>query len=77
MCKFCENIQKDVPNWNFEYNEETNSLPIGDAIDLLSIHGYTALAFTNSADEYEFGHIKVNYCPMCGRDLRSVQHDKD
>ena len=77
MCKFCENIKKDVPNWDFGYNEETDSFPSGDAIDLLSVHGYIALVFTNSADEYEYGHEKVNYCPICGRDLRSEENERN
>ena len=77
MCEFCENIAKDVPNWNFRYNNETDICPSGDAIDLLNVNGYIALVFTNSADEYEYGHAKVNYCPICGRDLRSEENEQN
>ena len=69
MCDFCKNIKSDFPKWDFSYDEENDILPSGEAIELLFIHGYFALVFTNSADEYEYSHIRVDFCPICGRKL--------
>ena len=73
MCEYCKDITNDLPNWNFDYCEETNTIPSGVAISLIKIHGYNALVFTNSAEEYEPGHMKINYCPMCSRELKGEE----
>ena len=67
MCKFCENIGIGIPKWDF-CNEKSPNYS-GVAIDIRNITNNTSLVFTNSADEYGFGYIKINYCPMCGRKL--------
>ena len=67
MCEFCENIGIGIPKWDF-CNEKSQNYS-GVAIDIRNITNNMSLVFTNSADEYGFGYIKINYCPMCGRKL--------
>ena len=67
MCDFCENIGIGIPKWDF-CNEKYQNYS-GVAIDIRNITNNMSLVFTNSAGEYGFGYIKINYCPMCGRKL--------
>ena len=67
MCDFCENIGIFIPKWDL-CNEKTQNYS-GVDIDIRYITNNMRLAFTNSDDEYGFGYIKINYCPICGRKL--------
>lgn len=67
MCEFCENIGIGIPKWDF-CNEKSPNYS-GVAIEIRNITNNPSLVFTNSADEYGSGYIKINYCPICGRKL--------
>lgn len=78
MCKFCEN----------EYNYETlgsMSISIGlfgnlviDA-DLNVDNNSIMLCASREIDGVcnNSVDVKINYCPICGRDLRSEENDKN
>ncbi|MGL6184819.1 MAG: hypothetical protein ACRC1T_05510 [Clostridium chrysemydis] len=55
MCKYCEGDK-----WIYEDN--SLSIGVSKGKDLLEVH-------TDTDDYYEI--IKVNYCPMCGKKLKS------
>jgi hypothetical protein len=61
MCKFCENIRND------DKNEELES-------PCLAIHEKQITVYFNGLDK-EF--YRINFCPICGRDLRSGINDKN
>lgn len=66
MCDFCKNIYKtDV------YVSEVSDYISKDSDGKYWIHA-------NTGDKYYQGMLfDINYCPMCGKDLRSVQNGKD
>ena len=68
MCEFCKNIGIGMPKWDFCNEKSLNYSVI--AIEIRNITNNLGLVFTNSADEYGSGYIKINYCPMCGKKLR-------
>lgn len=72
MCEFCKNIGIGIPNYTF-YDEElpTHKNFSGEFIELRKIANKIALVFSNSADEYGYGALDVNNCPMCGRKLEN------
>lgn len=67
MCKFCENIGIGLPNWDFLPDDDFESAPNGIAIEIRKIFRYSALVFTNSADEYGAGVLYIEFCPICGK----------
>lgn len=71
MCEFCENIQ------TVDFSEETyETLSSGISIDKETGKYCVATDFRS----YEYGIIDIlyiNYCPICGRDLRSDINDKN
>lgn len=67
MCEFCKKIEIGIPKWDF-CNEKSPNYS-GIAIEIRNITNNPSLVFTNSADEYGSGYIKINYCPICGRKL--------
>lgn len=70
MCEFCKNIGIGVPNYTFGDEEvDTYKNSNGEFIELRKIAGKNCLVFSNSADEYGYGSLNVNNCPMCGRKL--------
>lgn len=70
MCEFCENVGIGVPNYTFGDDElSTYKNSSGEFIELRKIVDKIALVFSNSADEYGYGALNVNFCPMCGRKL--------
>lgn len=71
MCEFCENIGIGIPNWDF--SDETKPTFYGNAIEIRRIMENNALVYTNSADEYGYGALNINYCPICGRKLSEVE----
>lgn len=73
MCEFCENIGVGIPNLNFADSTARNWIKSGEYIGIREIINRKALVFTNSANEYGYGALDINYCPICGRDLRSAE----
>lgn len=74
-CCFCKNIKMGMPNWTFGDEElPTFKNADGIAIEIRQILENNSLVFTNSADEYGCGYININYCPICGRDLKVVEN---
>lgn len=55
MCEFCENIRND------DKNEELES-------PCLAIHEKQITVYFNGLDQLFYN---INFCPICGRDLRS------
>ena len=71
MCEFCENIQ--IVDFS---KETTETLSNGISIDEETGEYCIATDFRS----YEYGVfdiLEVNYCPICGRDLRSEEDDKN
>lgn len=69
-CDFCENIGIGIPDWTFGDDE----LPTfkgynGHATEIRIIANKPSLVFTNSANEYGFGYINIDYCPICGKKI--------
>lgn len=74
MCEFCENIGIGIPNYQFADDEEPDyKNSSGEFIELRNIAGKYALVFSNSADEYGYGALYVNNCPICGRKLTETE----
>lgn len=71
MCEFCENIGIGIPNWDFL--DETKPTYSGEAIEIRRVINNNALVYTNSADEYGYGALNINFCPICGRKLSEVE----
>lgn len=69
MCEFCKNIGIGIPDWDFLPEEDSDIVPSGDKIEIRKIMNHNALVFTNSANEYGAGVVKINFCPICGRKL--------
>lgn len=76
MCKFCEGNERI----SGEYHGQgilpartmiTSLFGFGDSVYGIRYDTDTnLLGFDNSEGEYAEGFVKINYCPMCGRDLR-------
>lgn len=66
MCEFCENMEENVVNMDLV--DENNNLV------LLLEEGEPVVGVV-APDSYmniiTWTSTKINYCPMCGRDLRS------
>ena len=75
MCEFCKDIGIGLPDWNFLPEDDEEIIQRGIEIEIRKIIDKTALVFTNSADAYGAGAININYCPMCGRELRSEENE--
>lgn len=56
MCDFCIGKYKKIEN--------------GFCGDEIYLDENDILCFDNSGHEYPTGRININYCPMCGRDLK-------
>lgn len=81
MCEFCEKIK------NEEYVNLANSINdlgiLGDMQVGIMVWNNLDGTFTMNTsttgpfDRVEEAEININYCPMCGRDLRSGIDDKN
>lgn len=81
MCKFCEGNERISE----EYHEEgllpmrtmiTGLFGFGDSKNGIRYDSENnLLGFDNSEGEYAECFVKINYCPMCGRDLRKGNTD--
>lgn len=78
MCEFCDNQeQKLIPEEDLGFIKEM--LADGNETSAYcSVYlENDELYFDSSCNEYPHSKVKINFCPICGRDLRSVQNDKD
>lgn len=76
MCEFCENVGIGMPNYTFGDDEvPTYKNSSGEFIELRKIADKFSLVFSNSADEYEYSVLNVNFCPMCGRKLKEEENE--
>lgn len=66
MCKFCENIEIGLPDWNFLPEDDAEIVPNGIKIEIRKVIDKTALVFTNSANEYGSGALNINYFSIYG-----------
>lgn len=74
MCEYCKNIGIGIPNYTFCDEElPTHKNFSGEFIELRKIVDKIALVFSNSAEEYGYGALNVNYCPICGRKLTETE----
>ncbi len=72
MCWFCNNKeQKLIPNEDLRFIKEM--LADGNETDsYCSIFlRNNELYFDSSCKEYPYSKVEINFCPICGRDLRS------
>lgn len=81
MCKFCEETNfKIVDGYEKgkKHTERTKSIFCSKDYELNEVNGIilvidedkeNRLYFDNSSWEYARGYIKINYCPICGREL--------
>lgn len=58
MCEFCDGKGKRIKN-GFTYGR----------VMINKMHGLYILRFDNSGNEYGYGQVEINYCPICGRKL--------
>jgi hypothetical protein len=71
MCKYCEGQDKeDIFNTKLNFGLLGNYEFSGTLIEHNKVHeaGIEVGLFDNSGD-VKFEYIKVNYCPICGRNL--------
>lgn len=66
MCEFCENIAKDDA-------EFFNCRKSGGDFIFKDEKGYSVLVDTG--DSFCCGSLDINFCPMCGRDLRGEENE--
>ena len=70
MCEFCENMEENVVN--MDLIDENNNLV------LLLEEGEPVVGVV-APDDYmnisTWTSTKINYCPICGRDLRSEENE--
>ena len=70
MCEFCENMEENVVN--MDLIDENNNLV------LLLEEGEPVVGVVAPDDYMNIGtwtSTKINYCPICGRDLRSNNNE--
>jgi hypothetical protein len=65
MCKFCENIAKD--------DEEFEKIRMNESEkDFIFVDKNALHVFVDTGDSFCNGILNnINYCPICGKDLRS------
>lgn len=77
MCEFCNNqCQKIIPDEDLKFIKEMledgNETSAYCSVFLEDGELY----FDSSSNEYPPSKIKINYCPICGRDLRSEENEQ-
>jgi hypothetical protein len=78
MCEFCDNQeQKLIPEEDLGFIKEM--LADGNETSAYcSVYlENDELYFDSSCNEYPHSKVKINFCPICGRDLRSKENDKN
>lgn len=71
MCEFCENMEENVVNMDLVNRNNNlvllleNGLPI---VGVVGVDQYGCIGTRNSTS--------INFCPICGRDLRSEESDR-
>lgn len=71
MCEFCENMEENVVN--MDLIDENNNFV------LLLEEGEPVVGVVAPDDYMNIGtwtSTKINYCPICGRDLRSEENER-
>ena len=88
MCEFCEETNfKIVDGYEKgkKHTERTKSIFCSKDYELNEVNGIilvidedkeNRLYFDNSSWEYARGYIKINYCPICGRELLVENKEK-
>lgn len=81
MCEFCEGNERIIEEYHGEgilpmRTMITGLFGFGDSKNGIRYDtDNNLLGFDNSEGEYAEGFAKINYCPMCGRDLRKENTD--
>ena len=81
MCKFCENLSYE----NEEYKELTsitnNMGVLGEMTTSIGVWANDDGTFTMQTmlvgimSDVEEAEVKISFCPMCGRELRSEENE--
>lgn len=88
MCEFCEETNFKVVDGykkGKKHTERTKRIFCSRDYELNEVNGIilvidedkeNRLYFDNSSWEYARGYIKINYCPICGRELLIENKEK-
>lgn len=63
-------------NLDFLFGPIGNEDP-SDYIQLVEDEDETYLTFNNSSGEYSDGIVAIQYCPLCGRKLKSLKEETE
>jgi len=63
-------------NLDFLFGSNEKEDP-SDYIRLVEDKDETYLAFNNSSGEYSDGIVAIQYCPLCGRKLKSLKEETE
>lgn len=73
MCKYCEGLKINPHTFNGEqealYEDQDLIVQVAQDTPIGRRAGYSSLDFLLGAEEK---HIKIFYCPMCGRKLNTI-----
>lgn len=84
MCNFCKNKQfipmqfrgegigTVIDNINAIFGRQ-DDITGGSGIQIVEDSGQFFLSYDNSADEYADGFAAINYCPICGMELKKEE----
>lgn len=83
MCEFCEgkiikstNYEGDILPFRLMFSSIVRcDYSSDEAVNGIFLNEDNMMGFNNSDGEYATQFVKINYCPMCGRDLRKENTD--
>lgn len=68
MCEYCEGDKFILED---RYERRARSFK------WMNLHSDGLLVFNTDGNEYERGEVYINYCPMCGRNLKEADDGND
>lgn len=69
MCEFCENATK----WNTDDYDKVPNRSLSESIMTAEDRTYQIGTFSSQHDYWEV--LTINFCPLCGRELRSEENE--
>lgn len=76
ICKYCMSNSDEIDGLRLDFSDKSffdvqpvKSLPLGIAVDIRDKHMNLYFGDFNEVYEHKIKTLKINYCPICGRNL--------